>query len=73
MYQHTFLQRQQRWQRDIDVLTYDIRNAIANQWALSVVCESMNDNALFDRRAVVFIVVHNKSSTHTSEMVMSSR
>ena len=38
--------------RDIDVLTYDVRNAIANQWALSVVC-SMNDNVLFDRRAVV--------------------
>lgn len=38
--------------RDIDVLTYDVRNAIANQWALSVVC-SMNDNALFDRRAVI--------------------
>lgn len=38
--------------RDIDVLTYDVRNAIANQWALSVVC-SMNDDALFDRRAVV--------------------
>ena len=37
--------------RNIDVLTYDVRNAIANQWALSVVC-NMNDNALFDRRAV---------------------
>ena len=37
--------------RNTDVLTYDVRNAIANQWALSVVC-SMNDNALFDRRAV---------------------
>lgn len=37
--------------RNIDVLTYDVRNAIANKWALSVVC-SMNDNALFDRRAV---------------------
>ena len=36
--------------RNIDVLTYDVRNAIANKWALSVVC-SMNDNALFDRRA----------------------
>ena len=37
--------------RNTDVLTYDVRNAIANQWALSLVC-SMNDNALFDRRAV---------------------
>ena len=36
--------------RNTDVLTYDVRNAIANQWALSVVC-SMNDNELFDRRA----------------------
>ena len=38
--------------RNTDVLTYDVRNAIANQWALSVVC-SMNDNELFDRRAFV--------------------
>ena len=37
--------------RNIDVLTYDVRNTIANQWALSLVC-SMNDNALFDRRVV---------------------
>ena len=37
--------------RNIDVLTYDVWNAIANQWALSLVC-SMNDNALFDRRVV---------------------
>lgn len=36
--------------RNIDVLTYDVRNAIVNQWALSLVC-SMNDNAIFDRRA----------------------
>ena len=36
--------------RNTDVLTYDVRNAIANQWALSVVC-NMNDNELFDRRA----------------------
>ena len=36
--------------RNTDVLTYDVRNAIANQWALSLVC-SMNDNELFDRRA----------------------
>lgn len=37
--------------RNIDVLTYDVRNAIANQWALSVVC-SMNDNEIFDRRVL---------------------
>ena len=37
--------------RNIDVLTYDVRNAIANQWALSVV-STMNDNEIFDRRAL---------------------
>ncbi len=37
--------------RNIDVLTYNVRNAIANQWALSVVC-SMDDNEIFDRRAL---------------------
>lgn len=37
--------------RNIDVLTYDVKNAIANQWALSVV-STMNDNEIFDRRAL---------------------
>ena len=37
--------------RNIDVLLYNVRNVIANQWALSVVC-SMNDNEIFDRRAL---------------------
>jgi len=37
--------------RNIDVLLYNVRNAIANQWALSVVC-SMDDNEIFDRRAL---------------------
>ena len=37
--------------RNIDVLTYNVRNAIANQWALSVVC-SMDDNEIFDRRVL---------------------
>jgi len=37
--------------RNIDVLTYDVRNVIANQWAFSVV-STMNDNEIFDRRAL---------------------
>jgi len=37
--------------RNIDVLTYDVRNVIANQWAFSAVF-SMNDNEIFDRRAL---------------------
>ena len=36
--------------RNADVLTYNVRNTIANQWALSLVC-SMNDNEFFDRQA----------------------
>ena len=36
--------------RNIDVLTYDVRNAIANQWALSSTIH-LNDSAQFDRRA----------------------
>ena len=37
--------------RNIDVLTYDVRNVIANQWAFSAV-STMNDNEIFDRRAL---------------------
>jgi len=37
--------------RNIDVLTYDVRNVIANQWAFSVV-STMDDNEIFDRRAL---------------------
>jgi len=37
--------------RNIDVLTYDVKNAIANQWALSAVF-TMDDNEQFDRRAL---------------------
>lgn len=37
--------------RNIDVLTYDVKNVIANQWAFSVV-STMNDNEIFDRRAL---------------------
>ena len=37
--------------RNIDVLLYDVRNVIANKWALSAV-STMNDNAIFDRRVL---------------------
>jgi hypothetical protein len=37
--------------RNTDVLTYEVRNVIANQWALSAVF-SMDDNEIFDRRAL---------------------
>ena len=39
--------------RNTDVLTYDVKNAIANQWAFSAVF-SMDDTAQFDRRALNF-------------------
>ena len=39
--------------RNIDVLTYDVKNAIANQWAFSAVF-SMDDTEQFDRRALNF-------------------
>ena len=39
--------------RNIDVLTYDVKNVIANQWAFSAVF-SMDDTAQFDRRALNF-------------------
>lgn len=39
--------------RNIDVLTYDVKNAIANQWAFSGIFY-MDDNAQFDRRAFNF-------------------
>lgn len=37
--------------RNTDVLTYEARNAIANQWAFSAVF-SMDDDLVFDRRAL---------------------
>ena len=39
--------------RNIDVLTYDVRNVIANKWAFSAVF-SMDDTEQFDRRALNF-------------------
>jgi hypothetical protein len=44
--------------RNIDVLTYGVRNAIANQWALSAVFH-MNDSELFDRRAISLSASNN--------------
>ena len=37
--------------RNIDVLTYGVKNVIANQWALSSIIH-LNDSEQFDRRAV---------------------
>lgn len=44
--------------RNIDVLTYDVKNAIANKWALSAVFH-MNDSELFDRRAISLSASNN--------------
>lgn len=44
--------------RNMDVLTYDVRNAIANQWAFSAVF-SMDDDLVFDRRALNFSGANN--------------
>lgn len=44
--------------RNMDVLTYDVRNALANQWAFSAVF-SIYDNLKFDRLALNFTTFNN--------------